>query len=125
MSAIVLAAGSFVVVTGPGAATGGTAPRATALVTPSPPSSTTVAVSLASATCVKRSDVASWPLRDRAANLVMVGVPITQVNEAIAVVRREGLGGILIRGTLAQASGAKLRLLRDSGRHGPAFVAVD
>ena len=125
MSAIVLAAGSLVVVTGPGAATGGTATRATASVTPSPTSSTAAAISPAPATCVKRSDVASWPLRDRAANLVMVGLPIAQVNEAIAVVRGEGLGGILVRGSPTQASGAKLRLLRDSGRHGPAFVAVD
>ncbi len=112
----------------------GPAPRATASVIP--PSATTVTSSAGavttvassaagSAACVKRSDVASWPMRDRAANLVMVGVPIAQVNEAIAVVRGEGLGGILIRGTPTKSSGAKLRLLRDSGRHGPAFVAVD
>ncbi len=121
VSAIALAVGVLATVVGVEAGSGGRSPRATASVTPS----TTQAVSTAPAPCVKRSDVATWPIRDRAANLVMVGVPIAQVNEAIAIVKGEGLGGILVRGTPTKASGAKLRLLRDSGRHGPAFVAVD
>ena len=131
VSAIALMTGAMAAVLGLGAATGANAPRATAsptpssASTPSPAVSTAVVASLAPVTCVKRSDVASWPLRDLAANLVMVGVPIAQLNQAIAIVKAEGLGGILVRGTPTQASGAKLRLLRDSGRHGPAFVAVD
>ena len=75
--------------------------------------------------CTTRAAIAAWPLRDRAANLVMVGLPIAQVNDAIAIVRRDGLGGVLIRGTPTKASGMKLRELRDAGRYGPTFVAVD
>ncbi len=120
VSAIALVSGALTTVMG---LTGiaGTAPRAAASVAPSTASTTIPSV----AACVSRSEVTSWSLRDRAANLVMVGVPIAQVNEAIAIVKGEGLGGILVRGTPTKASGAKLRLLRDSGRHGPAFVAVD
>ncbi len=101
-----------------------TAHSATASVAPQPPNTAPVATTIPNA-CVTRAAVAAWPLRDRAANLVMVGIPIAQVNDAIAVVRRDGLGGILVRGTPTKASGTKLRELRDAGRYGPAFVAVD
>ena len=107
------------------AASPSTSSSAASQSTPSTPSSTAVAASLVPVTCVKRSDVAAWPLRDRAANLVMIGVPIAQIDEAIAVVRTEGLGGILVRGIPTKAAGPKLRLLRDAGRHGPTLVTVD
>ena len=106
-----------------GAVTGHSGKLDASIATPSSTggSSTT----LAARACITRADVAAWPLRDRAANLVMVGLPITQVNEAIAIVRRDGIGGILIRGAPTKASGPKLRELRDAGRRAPTFVAVD
>lgn len=125
VSASALVTLAMAAVLGLGSTTGGMTPPATATLTPASASPTAAPSTFPPAACVKRSDVAAWPMRERAANLVMVGVPIAQVNDAIAVVRGEGLGGILIRGTPTKASGAKLRLLRDSGRHGPAFVAVD
>jgi beta-N-acetylhexosaminidase len=64
-------------------------------------------------------------MRDRASNLLMVGVPITEAPIAVSLVANDGLGGILIRGTPSRASGTALRAIRDAGRHGPAFVAVD
>ena len=77
------------------------------------------------APCISRAEIAAWPLRDRAANLVMIGGPIAQIADAIALVRTEGLGGILVRGTPKQTDGPALRTLRDAGRHGRTFVAVD
>ena len=77
------------------------------------------------ATCVSREEISAWPLRERAANLVMVGVPVGQLREALGLVRDEGLGGILVRGIPKQSDGPALRQLRDAGRHGRTFVAVD
>ena len=125
VSASALVTVAMAAVLGLGSTTGGMTPPATATVTPASVSPTAAPSTFAPVACVTRSEVAAWPMRERAANLVMVGVPIAQVSDAIAVVRGEGLGGILIRGTPTKASGLKLRLLRDSGRHGPAFVAVD
>ena len=125
VSASALVTVAMAAVLGLGSTTGGMTPPATATVTPASVSPTAAPSTFAPVACVTRSEVAAWPRRERAANLVMVGVPIAQVSDAIAVVRGEGLGGILIRGTPTKASGLKLRLLRDSGRHGPAFVAVD
>ena len=94
------------------------------------PSNATPATSVSAAVaaptaCVTRAEVEGWPLRDRAANLVMVGVPIAEAPAALSLVATEGLGGILIRGTPSKASGPALRAIRDAGRHGRAFVAVD
>lgn len=55
----------------------------------------------------------------------MVGVPVTQLGDALGLVRDEGLGGILVRGTPQRSDGPALRQLRDAGRHGRTFVAVD
>jgi beta-N-acetylhexosaminidase len=75
--------------------------------------------------CVSRAEVAGWPLRDRAANLVMVGINVNEAKRATDLIRNEGIGGILVRGTPSVTDGVKLRAMRDAGRHGNAFIAVD
>lgn len=90
-----------------------------------PGASATTPAAASPAPCVSRAEITAWPLRDRAANLVMVGSPIAQIGDAIALVRTEGLGGILVRGTPKRTDGPALRTLRDAGRHGRSFVAVD
>lgn len=90
-----------------------------------PPAASAVAPATYPAACVSRDEIASWPARERVANLVMVGIPIKQISRAINLVRAEGVGGILVRGTPLKSDAAALRTLRDAGRRGPTFVAVD
>ena len=98
----------------------------TAVTAPTRPETTVVTgAPPAPQACVTRTEIESWPLRDRAANLVMIGLPVTRISEATALVRSEGLGGILVRGTPRQSDAPALRALRDAGRHGRTFVAVD
>ncbi len=92
---------------------------------PSPSVPATTTATTAPTACVTRAEVEAWPLRDRASNLLMVGVSMAEAPAAVSLVVTEGLGGILIRGAPSKTSGPALRAIRDAGRHGPAFVAVD
>jgi beta-N-acetylhexosaminidase len=75
--------------------------------------------------CSAESVIATWPLEQRLAQLLMVGVDPRSGNEAEALVARYGVGGIFIggdaTGIFADGSLARLRSVTPI----PPFVAVD
>jgi beta-N-acetylhexosaminidase len=95
-----------------------TAPRRTAS-TESPQRPAT------SAPCDAESVVAAWPLEQRLAQLLMVGVDARSGSEAEALVAQYGVGGIFIGGEESGifGDGSLTRLLADSAV--PPLVAVD
>jgi beta-N-acetylhexosaminidase len=95
-----------------------TAPRRTGSTeSPQPPAT--------SAPCDAESVVAAWPLEQRLAQLLMVGVDARSGSEAEALVAQYGLGGIFIGGEESGifGDGSLTRLLADSAV--PPLVAVD
>lgn len=75
--------------------------------------------------CVSSDAVLARPLRWQAANTVVVGIPITAAARARALVTKEGIAGILVRGTPKKTDRRALIAIRDARPEVPTFVAVD
>jgi beta-N-acetylhexosaminidase len=88
-------------------------------------SSTTQAPAPTSPPCSADAVIASWPLEQRLAQLLMVGVDARNGREAESLVTRYGVGGVFIggqeTGVFVDGSLARLQSLRPV----PTFVAVD